>query len=118
MVQKFVDGIVYATFNDKVIIDLDAARECVEQRKKLTDFNSAAILIDAKNIKNLTKEARQYLGSEEGYRLLSAAAVISESHVSNFIANFFIKVNLSQASVPVKLFSKKSKAIEWLNKYR
>lgn len=113
-----VDGVLEGKYNDNIFVDIDVAKMIIEQRKKASNYQTIPILVDAIKIKGLTKEARNHFGSEEGYDLLSAAAILTDSVLSTFIVNFFIKVNLQKASIPVKMFTNKEKALKWLNQYK
>ena len=114
----FENGILEGKYNFDIFIDLEMAKEIIEQRKKVTEYKTVPIIVDAREIKGLTKEARSYFGSEAGYELLSAAAILSDSVLSQFIVNFFIKVNLQKTAIPVRLFSNRDKAIAWLEQYK
>ena len=108
------DGYLEGRFIKPTKIDMVIAKSMIEQRKKLTDYQTTAVLIDGRNVKGVTKDARDYLGSEPGFDLIKAAAILSGSPLSAFILNFFIKVNIGKSKVPLRLFSDKEKAIKWL----
>ncbi|MCB1176851.1 MAG: hypothetical protein KDK36_04640, partial [Leptospiraceae bacterium] len=112
----YVDGIVEGYFVNKTNIDIDVAKIIVEQRKKLSNFEYTCILVDARNVTGVNKQARDFLGSKESYHLLNAAAIITGSSLSVFLSNFFLKVNLKRSNVPIRLFTDKDKARNWLIK--
>jgi len=72
-------------------------------------------LIDARNVKSITKEARDYLASAEGTRYVTAAGLLLESYLGKIMGNFFLQIN--KPSLPTKMFSNKKEAIEWLTQY-
>lgn len=112
------NGIIYGIYNKDLTIDLDAAKSVTNDRKKVSEFSSKPMFVDGTTVKSITKEARDFFGSEEGSELLSASAIYTNSRLSAFLANFFIKVNLTKTKVPVKLFTDKDKAIQWLERYK
>lgn len=118
MIQTMSEGMLYAEYKKDAKIDLEAAKLCVRQRVELSNRKEMPILIDARELKSLTKEARKYFGSNEGYELLSAAAILSDSNVSSIVVNFFLKVNLLRTSIPVRQFVDRTNALNWLDQYK
>lgn len=112
------NGIVFGIYKGDLFLDLDAAKQVVLDRKTVSSYEAKPMLVDATSIKGVSKEARDYFGSEEGSELLRASAIYTNSKLSAFLANFLIKVNLHKTSVPVRLFTDKEKAIKWLENYR
>jgi len=86
----------------------------VEKRKKKSNYQKKKIFIDVTEVKGVSKEARDYLGTEEGSDLLIAAAIYTNSKLSTFLANFFMRVNLVSTNYPVRLFTDRKKAMDWL----
>ena len=112
------EGVVYGIYREGVSIDLNAAKKIVEDRKIASDYSLVPMFVDVTNVKVLSKEARDYFGSEEGSELLSASAIYTNSRLSAFLANFLIRVNLHKTIIPVRLFTDRKKAIKWLQQYR
>lgn len=112
------DGIVIGEIKKNAYIDLAGAKKIVEERKKFTNYSNSLILLDATEVKGISKEARDFFGTNEGTELLIASAIYTNSKLSNFLANFLMKVNLINTFIPVKLFTNKDEAIRWLNKYK
>jgi len=112
------EGIIIATYKPNVNIDLEAAKISVEERIKLCDGKNYPLLVDGSTVTAVTKEARDYFGSDTGSYLLSASAIYTNSLLATYLANFLIAVNLMRSPIPVKLFTDKKKAISWLKKYR
>lgn len=114
----YEDGILRGKYNASLTIDIDVAKAAVEYRKKLTNYKQAPILVDSRGVIEITKEARNYFSSDEGYQLLSAAAILIESKFTSYLANFFLNVNLKKTPVPIKLFTSETEALKWLENYR
>lgn len=112
------DGIVIGEIKQNAYIDLAGAKKIVEERKKFTNYSNSLILLDATEVKGISKEARDFFGTNEGTELVIASAIYTNSKLSNFLANFLMKVNLINTYVPVRLFTNKDEAIRWLKKYK
>lgn len=112
------DGIVIGEFK-AVDIDIETAQQVVKNRVAVCGEKPRPILIDMRNVKSVTKEARDYLASEDGSRMLVATALFVESSFSSFIANSFVRINFIRPLLPLKVFSSKdrTKAMEWLKEY-
>ncbi|MCG8577743.1 MAG: hypothetical protein MI810_22875 [Flavobacteriales bacterium] len=117
-IMTFDDGIVTCTYKDKVVLDLDAAKAIIKQRKETSDYKAVPALVDARHVKQITKESRDYFNRVEGSELLTAVALVASSVLTRHLGNFFIKITYRKGKVPIQLFSDIDKAIEWLKKYR
>jgi len=73
------------------------------------------LLIDARQIKSISKEARDNFSIKNRPTNINSFAVIIDSPLSRIIGNFFMGLN--KPSVPAKLFNNEQDAISWLNKY-
>lgn len=73
------------------------------------------LLIDARGIKSMEREARAFFTTNGRKTNTLAFAIIIDSSVSKVVGNFFLGIN--KPAVPTKLFSNESTALEWLNKF-
>lgn len=112
------EGLIIAIYKPNVDIDLNAAKFSVEERINLCEGKNYPLLVDGTSVKSVSKEARDYFGSDMGSHLLSASAIYTNSLLSTYLANFLIAVNLVKSKIPVKLFTDKKKAIDWLKNYK
>ena len=110
--------IIYGVFKEDLFLDLTAAQQIVKDRKEVSNFNSMLMFVDVSSVKEVSKEARDYFGSEVGSELLKASAIYTNSKLAAFLANFLVKVNLHKSTIPIKLFTDKTKALNWLENYR
>ncbi len=94
---------------------LDDAKENVEIAAKICKGKKVPGLIDIREVKSASREARMYFTGDESAKVLNAAAMLVDSPVSRIIGNFFIGLN--KAPFPCKLFSSESAAIEWLREF-
>lgn len=117
VIFSYVDGIVFGAYTEGSRVDLAFAKYIVRKRKEFSNYQELPLLIDARYVKSITKEAREYLSTEEGYELISASAIMSDSILSRSIANFLIKFNFQKTPIPVRFFGDKNEALEWLKLY-
>ncbi len=108
---QLIEGILNATYKPSVI-DIEVAKEAVRVRKKYCNDQTFPHLIMDSSVAKLTKDARDYLSSEEATEGIAAAAIITNSIFKQTMINFWITV--TRPKIPVRLFIKKSDAAEWL----
>lgn len=109
------NNIVAAEFKiDK--LDLEAAKQTVELRLKMVQGVKHLVLIDAQNVKTITKDARDYFASDEGSKFIIASALVLDSTVGKILGNFFLQI--SKPKVPLRLFTNKADALDWLNTFQ
>lgn len=112
----YQNGILFGKYHE-CKITLEIAKQVVEERKRLTDYRVAPILVDIRDVKEVDLAARVYFSSPEGTESLSAVAILTESKFSIFLYNFFKSVNLKKSKFPMKMFSNKEAALNWLKNY-
>ena len=83
-----------------------------KELKEVTEKKDYPILINMKNTKKISKEARDFLASEKGAERVIAAALIIDSMLTATLANFFLKVN--KPVVATRLFTNEEEAVKWL----
>lgn len=110
---EFDEKIVYAVWKQTNVC-IERAKESVHTRVTATEGKVYPLLADTRAIKNISKEAREYLGSKSGSEGVSQAAILVKSSVGSVIANFFLQIN--KPLVPTKLFTSEEAAIKWLTK--
>lgn len=74
------------------------------------------LLIDARGIKSITRDARNFFTTNGRQTNTLAFAIIIDSSVSKVVGNFFLGIN--KPAVPTKLFLDESNAVEWLSKFK
>jgi len=94
---------------------LDDAKENVGITAKICKGKKVPGLIDIREVKSISREARMHYTGDENAKVLIALAMLVDSPVSRIIGNFFIGLN--KAPFPCKLFSSESAAIEWLREF-
>lgn len=94
------------------IIEIEDALENSASVKKLSDGKIYPMLVNLKEIKSISKEARDHFSMQDRTPGVSAIGILIKSPVSSIIGNFFLGLNKS--SVPTKLFTNEVKAKKWL----
>lgn len=112
-VQLLEDNIVFINILPKAEIFLEDANKLYDAVMKLAEGNLYPLLIDAKSIVSMDRDARKRFSHEE---TVSAVALIVGTPLSKIIGNFFIGLN--KTAIPFKLFSSKSDALEWLKEFK
>jgi hypothetical protein len=104
--------IIFAEFPANHKIDLVMAQQMVDHRLELAQNKKHFIVVDISNVRQVTKEAKEFLQhTEKGLKDILAAAFIATNPVSVLIANIFIK---TQTGFGAKFFSNKSDAFNWI----
>jgi hypothetical protein len=110
------EGILCTEVKDGAEITIEDAWENTEAVYKLVSPDSSLpILVNLKNIKSISKEARDYFSLRNRNSAVNAMGLLIKSPLSTIIGNFFIGLN--KPVVPTKLFYTEKKAISWLLKY-
>ena len=112
-VQFELEGeILIATYKKGKKIDLNAARQIVQDRIDFTGGKTVLVLLCNQGVISIDKEARAYLSSLDGTQGIKAAAILSEVAATAIIGNFIIQVN--KPHIPVRLFINRERALGWL----
>ncbi len=114
---NLVNGILEAEYKP-IYIDINVAKEVLVARNKFTSNNALPMLLNGIGIKGINKEARDFFSEPQGSEGLTATAILVNSRLDTFFANFLIKVNISKSNIPLKLFTNKAEALKWLENYK
>lgn len=114
---ELINGIVEATYKP-IFIDINTAKEVLKTRQEVTLGNKYPMLLNGIGIKGIDKEARDFFSEPQGSEGLTATALLVNSRLDTFFANFLIKVNISKSNIPLKLFTNKAEALKWLENYK
>jgi len=108
------ESIIFVECKEGAEIELEDAKEDMELSEELMkDANDFGTIIEMANIKNVSKEARDWYSQvqNDNPRNISVALVV-ESFYTRIIANFFLGFKNSRTIM--KIFNEKDTAIEWL----
>lgn len=103
--------ILYCVFKECPNVTLEIAKHCVQQRVAFSAGVSYPCLIDMRDLKSATAEARAYMGVG-GAAYITAGALLIGSPVTKMIANLFLMMN--KPPVPTRMFTDEKAAREWL----
>ncbi len=111
------DDILFASYLPKLHIDINIARELVENRLDFSANTPHFVVIDFSNVGTTTKDARDFMNAPEGgLNCVLAAAFISKSVVSTFFVNLFLSIY--KPDIPARFFNKKEGAVAWCRDLR
>ncbi|GAA4841844.1 hypothetical protein [Algivirga pacifica] len=108
------DGILFYDYKPMNELSLKVAEECVQDRILFSNKTTYPCLFNIQSVKEVSKDARDYLANEGNQYILASAIVIS-SPIVKMLANFFIRVN--KPKNPTKIFTDEVNAVEWLNQF-
>ena len=107
------DGICRTMLKNKnSIIGIKEAKENTEAVNTFYSGKKFPLMIDARNIKSMSKEAREHFSTNGRETYVCAFGIIVSSTVSRVIGNFFMGIN--KPSVPTRLFNDEAEASKWL----
>jgi len=108
------DGIVFLVYKPHIIVNLKAAEKIVADRIKLQEEKAYPVFCDTRGIKDVNKEARDYL-AKEGSTLAIAVGFLVDFPVNEAIAQFYVKTN--KPLIPTEVFTNKDEAIDFLKSF-
>lgn len=108
------DGILKTIVRNNFAIEEEHAVEIMERLANL-DYPRPPLLVDMRQMKSITKGARQAFAASGKRKAVSAVALLSGSYTGTVVANFFIE--LDGPSLPTRMFTSEAKAVEWLTPY-
>lgn len=109
------NDICYTVVKQNAEVEISDAKENSSIVKEISNGEIYPMLVNLKEIKSITKEARDHFSMQGRTPGISAIALLINSPASTIIGNFFLGLNKSV--VPVKLFTKEEKAITWLKQF-
>nr|WP_133242751.1 hypothetical protein [Pontibacter virosus] len=106
---------MYCIYKETKELDIEKARECVQDRINYIGEQVYPSLFDITQVKHSTKEARDYLANE-GNVGVTASAILVSSPMVKMAANIYIHVN--KPKNPTRMFTSKEEAVQWLSQYK
>jgi len=114
VVFTFAD-IIIARFRKGAEVTLDDARANVALCLQRNEGRRRPLLVDLREVKSQTAEARAYLAGREGVQVSQAVGLLIGSPVSRVLGNFYLGLN--KPSVPTRLFTSEEEAQAWLRSF-
>jgi hypothetical protein len=111
----FEDGIMHVTWHQGIVINLDVAKEMVEERIQLCKGKTTLVFVDINGLATIDTVSRKFFAGERAIVGLTAGALLVGSLISKLAGNIYITVD--KPRLPIRLFTDKTKAIKWLKKH-
>lgn len=105
----------WLVFSPEAEVDLADAQQIMKSAGLTFTGEKYVTLVDARSIKSISSEAREYFVDEESGAMLEAVAILVGSTHSRLLANFFI--NFHKPTVPTRMFTDIEKAKTWLREF-
>lgn len=105
------DGIARTVVKQQAEIVIEDAMANSVAVNNLNGTEKFVLLVDTRQIKSITKEARDYFSLNGRESRVVAFGILIDSPLSAIIGNFFMGLN--KPRVPVKLFTNELAAINW-----
>ncbi len=109
------DGIARTKVKPMSDVTLKDAKENSIAVNSLHIKKDFPLLIDSRDIRSITKEARDYFSMNNRESHVIAFGIIIGSPLSRIIGNFFMGLN--KPRVPTRLFKNEAEALKWLKAY-
>ena len=110
-VFTFAD-IILARYRAGAEETLDDARANVALCLRRNAGGRRPLLVDLRQVKTQTAEARAYLAGAEGLRVSQAVGLLIGSPVSRVVGNLYLGLN--KPTIPTRLFTSEEEAQAWL----
>ena len=112
-IQLRGDNIIHIDILPKAELYLKDSNEIYDTVMNIAKGRLYPLLIDANSIVSMDRDARKRFSKET---TVSAVALLVGTPLSKIIGNFFIGLN--KTSIPFKLFTSKTDALEWLKAFK
>ena len=109
-------GIIIAVGRNHAIHTLEHALENQKINETIANGVRRPFLIDMTDVKSMSHEARAFYAGPEPPKILTAVAILTNSHLGKVVANLFM--TLTQPTLPTKLFTSFEAAKDWLMQYK
>jgi hypothetical protein len=116
LIQLRDDGIVKVTMKDEVEVTLTESRKIFEHVRSFAAKKELLVLVIGGKNGTVTKEARDFAGSDEASSTTIAEAVVTPSLTQKLIVNFLLRFYNPKREL--KLFNTKDAAIRWLYSFK
>ena len=108
------DGYILTRVKPGSEIQLQDAKDNTAAVIKISSGIIYPLLVDLREIKSISKDARNHFSMRGRKPNVSTVAMLVKSPVSRIIGNFFIGFN--RPVVPTRLFSVEKSAVSWVKK--
>jgi hypothetical protein len=109
---EYKDNIVFLRLKEDADFTLSSTKEQHQAQDELTQQDSYAVLVDARNHVTISKESREFMANYNNPRRKATAILTNKNAAMLIMANFYMNVN--KPRIPTKLFNHESEAVQWL----
>ena len=109
------DGLLQIRFFKGVIVTLEKVKEYYAISNELLNNQKSLVLVDASEEYEITEDAKAYGQTEEAMKSRIAVAFVTNSIGNQLMFNLYLK--FYKPLVPIKMFSNKEKALNWLKSF-
>ena len=107
-----VGRIVRTRFHHGAEVTLEDAKANLEVTSQLTEGQQVPVLVDLRQVRSQTAEARLLFAGPEGRSVSSRVALLIGSPLSCVVGNFYLGFN--RPLTPTRLFTSEAEAEAWL----
>ncbi len=115
-ILRIEDGVLFGTYLLDGEVILEKAKAIVKERQYYCAGFAYPFLLDSRNIKKASREARKYWGTAEACSDVKAGALLTDGAVNRILANFYL--TLDKPPMPARMFTEEQEALEWLSLYK
>ena len=108
------DGIMRLIYSQGVNVTLKEAKEVGAILQEFSQGKKKPLLVDARLLKNINREARIYWESQEITQTINATATLS-SPIVRVLGSLYTSLN--KPPFEIKYFSSEAEALEWLKSF-
>jgi hypothetical protein len=107
-------GFVFTRVRSGAQIQLQDAKDNTAKVIEVSGGSNYPILVDLREIKSISKEARDHFSMRGRKPNVTAIAMLVSSPLSRIIGNFFLGLN--KPTVPTRLFTSEEEGILWMKR--
>ncbi len=109
-------GIAVVVLGDEPEHTLSHAQSQLQAFEQICEGVPRPVLADFTNSRSMSREAREFYTGKKNMEKITALAIVSRSRVGQFVANFFVGVNL-QTEIPICICEDVNTAHSWLKRF-
>lgn len=110
------DGIMQLQFEDGFNGDVEHARNMTKTFRKIVPEGRVRVLVIYQEDNTFTKEAREYIASDEVSMVVRADALIIRGLALTIIGNGYLRINKPKR--PTRLFTSPDAGLKWLEQFK
>ena len=111
------NGIIHCIYHKNTVIDLTTIKKVIKNRNSIAAGLPRPLLIEGQGVLYWTREAKYHTwANKDAMLFITAIAPVSNSLAFKITVNWTI--HFFPPSVPVKIFTETTSALEWLEEYK